>query len=286
MGKGESRVAHASKRSSPRHGRRREVAGLALLIALISLLLILLVFTWTASDTPLPVAAARTPTPAVPLPTSGSHVVVSPNWAGMVLDAAAVTGVQARWAVPRVSSNSPSRVAVWVGVGGIGDSSSSLVQIGTVSQRDESGSLTAAAWWETLPSPGGWHHLDIRLSPGDAVSASLRQLTAATWLLRCTDLGTGAAVSVTVAYHSTGRYADWIVEDPEELLGTYSAGYSDLAAFGTVQVRGAAAVVGGRSAGPMSPGALQIVMGRDGATYAEPTAPDSAGSFSVRRIPD
>ena len=288
MGTGDDRATSPPRRSPTRRRSRREVLGLGLLVAFTCQLLTLLVFTWSGSDAALPAAAAPTPAPRVPLPspTSGSGpLAVSPNWAGVVLDAGDVTAVRARWAVPRIPSPGRTGVAVWVGVGGFGDASDNLIQIGTVSQQEAGGAPTAGAWWETLPSPGGWHHLDIHLSPGDTVAVSMEQVGPQGWILRCSDLESGAAVSITTAYRSAGRYADWIVEDPEELLGTYPAGYADLADFGSVKVRGAAAVVAGQTAGPASPGAMQVVMGRDGATYAAPTAPDAAGSFSVRRVP-
>src|SRR5581483_12285552 len=97
---------------------------------------------------------------AAPAPTAIAQLHVSTNWAGYAVRAPAgktlrfgsVTGT---WRIPRVHcrAGKGSSVAIWVGIGGFGEHSPSLQQLGISADCNPAGRVSYLAWTEIVPAP-------------------------------------------------------------------------------------------------------------------------------------
>jgi len=113
----------------------------------------------------------------------------------------------------------------------------------------------------------------MRITPGDVMTASVRQTSPGTWLISIADTTSGATFTRTIAYSGPGTSAEWVEEAP-----TVGSSQSSLADFGTVTfssltVNGANAALVSSEGGEMLSSA--------GAVVALPSAPGPTGnSFS------
>jgi hypothetical protein len=182
-----------------------------------------------------------------PLPVP--FVSVAGNWAGYVAASnlffpqAAVTAVSASWTVPTVKDIGVNAYsAVWVGVGGMFDSS--LIQVGT-EQDYADGAATYYAWYEMLPA----NQIKInsmQISPGDMMQASidLADSGSNTWSISIEDQTTGQSFQQNFEYNSGKLSAEWIVERPQ-----VNGALAELANFGSVTFSGCQATLSGRTGG-------------------------------------
>ena len=89
---------------------------------------------------------------------AATQEAASENWAGYVVnsnDGSGFSAVSGQWKTPRVdcTANSQSSYsAYWVGLGGGGQQSDALEQIGTQADCTASGTATYYAWYELVPS--------------------------------------------------------------------------------------------------------------------------------------
>jgi hypothetical protein len=196
-------------------------------------------------------SAAPAPQPSSsppPLPSplvSLASAEKSGNWAGYVAgqdlslpQAGSVSDVRGAWIVPAANSAPGQRdafAATWVGIGGY--SFRTIQQIGTDSDLSR-GVPTYYAWYEMLPdSPVP---IDMRISPGDSVSAEVRYLGNDMFLLGISDATTGQSFSTVQVQPGAAREtAEWIVEAPS--LGRRTLPLED---FGTLQFTSASATIG------------------------------------------
>jgi Peptidase A4 family len=148
----------------------------------------------------------------------------SENWAGYVVNSNDGTGfsaVSGQWKTPRVdcTANSQSSYsAYWVGLGGGGEQSSALEQIGT--QADcASGQAAYYAWYELVPSAPV--KIALSINPGDSIWGRTAvdgdqvnlyitdQTTHQTW---------SKTLTMTSATPDTST-AEWVAEAPSECAG-------------------------------------------------------------------
>jgi hypothetical protein len=142
------------------------------------------------------------------------------NWAGYIVVSdvqnpqANVTGVSASWTVPTVTISSEDTLsAVWIGIGGLFDST--LIQTGT-EQDSIQGQSEYSAWVELLPQNA--ITIDtMTISPGDQMNASIQLVDANfdQWSITIQDLTTTQDYTGSFFYTSSQLSAEWIVERPE-----------------------------------------------------------------------
>ena len=221
-------------------------------------------------------AAAQVPlSPMEPATATDS----SYNWAGYVAGSGTYSAVFANWIVPRVDSMGSSLAAdaTWVGIGGV--ESEDLIQVGTQTIAGSGGSVHYEAWWETLPEVS--EHLNLDVSPGDSVSASLVYLGNNMWRVSLIDNTTNKEAQITVPYHSSLSSAEWVEEMPAMEEGNSLIPLDD---FGTMGFWGACTVKDGTSMSPGEAGARPLQMlNRHGDVLAAPSVLGDAGSFTVTR---
>lgn len=171
----------------------------------------------------------------------------SENWAGYVVtpnDDSGFSAVSGQWnqaAVACTANSQPSYSAYWVGLGGGGQESSALEQIGTQADCAASGKTTYYAWYELVPSAPV--KLSLTIKPGDSIWARTAvdgdkvsllitdQTTHQTW---------SKTLTMTSATPDTST-AEWVAEAPSECA---SGALSDctplpLANFGTATFKDA-----------------------------------------------
>ncbi len=181
---------------------------------------------------------------AAPGARAASAVGVSSNWAGYVAlpssgKARDFTGVSGTWRAPAATCTAGRETysAAWTGLGGYGESSGALEQIGTEADCSRSGSAGYAPWWEILPASPV--RISMRIRPGDEITASAT-VHGHDVTLRLRDLTTGARFTTT--RHSSTvdlSSAEWIVEAPSVCPSSGSCTTLALADFGSVPFSGA-----------------------------------------------
>src|SRR5215472_228991 len=174
------------------------------------------------------------------------NVVQNGYWSGFAATAAApYTSASGTFQVPRVSysgsGHSYEDSALWVGIGGDGDST--LIQLGTEQLVTSSGAASYYVWYELYPA--ATVYLGHTVSPGDIITASL-QCTAAcspssvqTWQLTMTDETAGWSWTQSVQYQSSMASAEWITEAPWDGSGELPLDDFVQATFDPVSANGA-----------------------------------------------
>ena len=171
----------------------------------------------------------------------------SENWAGYVVtsnDDSGFSAVSGQWAEPKVACKAnaeSSYSAYWVGLGGGGQQSSALEQIGTQSDCSATGETSYYAWYELVPSAPV--KLSLTINPGDSIWARTA-VSADKVSLYITDQTTHETWSRTLTMTSATpdtSTAEWVAEAPSECA---SGAMSDctpltLANFGTATFKDA-----------------------------------------------
>ncbi len=179
-------------------------------------------------------------------------------WSGYVVpsSSALVTDAQGDWTVPTLNcADTPEgQVSIWIGIGGTGGNSGSLLQTGiNISCVD--GFQDDVAWWEVVPATPNYEETfkDFPVAPGDEVEASVFESTTGAWETEVSDVNTGLSAHMItgeswgVGPTSTGDFtvqgsaagisydggytAEWIVEDP---TNSSTLEYAPFANFGSV----------------------------------------------------
>jgi len=234
------------------------------------------------------------------------HDQASPNWAGWVALAVPrsqglanhFTTVNGSWVQPAATCTRAHSTfaAFWVGLGGYSLHSKALEQIGSEADCDRQGELFYYAWYEFVPRPPVTIHT-IRVSPGDAISASVH-VSANSVRVSLTDNTTGKSFTKKIVMRSPRpdtSAADWITEAPSNCNGANHCRPLVLTNFGQVPFTSASATSIG-FAGSHT-GAIddpqwdhgEIVLSSNGSltyspreqSYALPSLLGSNGSFTV-----
>lgn len=145
------------------------------------------------------------------LPHSTSYS--STNWSGYMSATGVFTGITASWIVPNVSGNGHTLSAdgTWIGIGGVTEGD--LIQTGTQDIVSSNGQVSIAAFYEMLPDAAVTIS-DIAISPGDNVSASIKEVSFEAWTITIADNTDNDSYTTTVLYDSSNSSAEWIEEDP------------------------------------------------------------------------
>jgi hypothetical protein len=151
--------------------------------------------------------------------TAGAAKAVSTNWAGYVTVPSAASGsrfssVSGTWTQPaaRCTAGRETYSAVWVGLGGYGESARALEQVGTDADCTRSGRAVYSAWFELLPA--GSVKVALKVRPGQQLAASVT-VRAQRVTLRIRNLSTGARFNTTRRASTVEvASAEWIVEAP------------------------------------------------------------------------
>ncbi|MGA2282995.1 MAG: G1 family glutamic endopeptidase [Candidatus Dormibacteria bacterium] len=157
----------------------------------------------------------------------------STNWSGYDLSGA-FSGITGCWNVPSVtSSTGPTYSSAWIGMDGV--SNTDLIQTGT--EQDWSSTTGLApysaqyfAWWEILPAPATL--IPMSITPGDAMCASIIEVTPTGRQISLNDVTTGTQFSTTQTYTGPEDSAEWIVEAPDVTTANYSCAPCNLADYG------------------------------------------------------
>ena len=147
-------------------------------------------------------------------------------WSGFAATAAApYSSASGTFQVPRASYSGSGYgyedSALWVGIGGFGDST--LIQLGTEQLVTSSGAESYYVWYELYPA--ATVYLGPTVNPGDIITASL-ECTAGcspslvqTWQLTMIDETAGWSWTHSVQYQSSMASAEWITEAPWDSSG-------------------------------------------------------------------
>lgn len=135
----------------------------------------------------------------------------SSNWSGYAITGSGFTSVTGAWKVPSVSATKRATFSSsWVGIDGFNDSN--LIQTGT-EQDYYSGSAHYNAWWEILPA-AETVITTITVHPGDAMSATISQVSAGVFSITLRDANGNQSFSTTQSYGGQLTSAEWIQEAP------------------------------------------------------------------------
>ena len=141
----------------------------------------------------------------------------STNWSGLIDTGTTYTAVSGYWTVPFIrASTSREAVATWVGISGFTDTT--LIQTG-VDGTTTSGTVRYFPWFELIPTPPV--PINEPVSPGDQMSAVIKQTGVHTWYIGIEDVSKGWVVTGTVTYTAApANSAEWITERPTTVATT------------------------------------------------------------------
>jgi hypothetical protein len=205
--------------------------------------------TGTAVPRAIPSLAATLSPTATPFPVtspaanpSGWTALTDPHWSGYTFPTSGVTGVRAQWREPLVTGSPGMEEFTWVGIGGWDETGSNLIQVGTFAYFPPAGGIHQGIWYETLPPNLAQFPL-INVHPGDQIFASieLTQTNPQTWHMLLVDANNQTSFDQIVAYQSVQKYADYVVEAPNETQSNgppyYPLPHFAAVTFGNMQVR-------------------------------------------------
>jgi hypothetical protein len=174
----------------------------------------------------------------------------SANWSGYVVGGSAsgstpqFSSVSGSWTQPSANcSSGQGDSAFWVGIGGAGQQSQALEQVGT--EADCNGGSTASnfAWYELVPSAPV--RLNLTISPGDHVSGKVT-VNGTNITVSVSDDTTGDSATKTLQMSNPDvSSAEWIAEAPSQCDGSGACQPLPLADFGKVNFTNASATANG-----------------------------------------
>ncbi len=230
--------------------------------------------------TPAPGSSVDSLTPTTPTPpatSTGSATTTgytSTNWSGYLIASQNFTAVSGSWTATRPAGigNTISADSTWIGIGGV--SASDLIQVGTQNIIAPNGQVQTSAFYEILPA-AEQSIASLTVSPGDAMSAAIAQVSPGQWSITITDATTGQTYSTTVVYASSLSSAEWIEEDP-----SFSNNRQiPFDSFGEATFTGALTTANGSSVNLAGGNAQPITMvNRSGQVVAAPSAINAGGT--------
>ena len=184
--------------------------------------------------------------------TTDQQSAVSANWSGYVVGGSQsnsnqqFSSVSGSWTEPSTNcSAGQGDAAYWVGLGGAGQSSQHLEQVGTESDCSGTGAASHYSWWEIVPAAPV--RFDVAISPGDHISAKVT-VSGSNVTMSLTDETTGQSATKTSQMSDPDlSSAEWIAEAPSQCDGSGNCTPVPLADFGTVNFTNASATSNGHS---------------------------------------
>jgi Peptidase A4 family len=195
------------------------------------------------------IAAAAAPTASAA--TTDGQSASSANWSGYVVGGTSgsttkFSSVSASWTEPNVDCNAGQGYsAFWVGIGGAGQPSQALEQVGTEADCSTGGSASHFAWYELVPAAPV--RMDLKVSSGDHISGKVTvNGTNVTVALSDSTTGQSAANNLTMNNPDTSS-AEWIAEAPSRCDGSGSCQPLPLADFKNISFSNASATANGHT---------------------------------------
>jgi Peptidase A4 family len=184
--------------------------------------------------------------------TTGGQAADSANWSGYVAGGAAngadqqFSSVSGSWIQPSANcSSGQGDSAFWVGIGGAGQQSQALEQVGTEADCNGTGAASNFAWYELVPAAPV--RLNLTISPGDHISGKVT-VSGTNVTVSLSDSTTGQSAAKTLQMSSPDvSSAEWIAEAPSQCDGSGSCQPLPLANFGNVSFSNATATANGHT---------------------------------------
>lgn len=169
---------------------------------------------------------------------------VSGNWSGYIAQSSSgqnFSKVSGSWTQPSVSSSTQGYSAFWVGLGGAGQQSQSLEQVGT-SADNANGQTTYYAWYELVPDAE--QKLNLAVHPGDQMNGSVT-VNGTNVTISLSNKSTGQSVTKTLTMSNPDTSsAEWIAEAPSAQSQSGDLQTLPLANFGKVTFTDTSATAG------------------------------------------
>lgn len=181
--------------------------------------------------------------PAALASSANPQAVTSANWSGYVAQSKSGQGfssVSGSWVEPSTNcSSGQGHASFWVGLGGSGQSSQSLEQVGTAADCTAGGSTDHYAWYELVPAAPV--RLGLAISPGDHMTGKV-SVEGTSVTVSLTDSTTGQSATKTLQMNNPDvSSAEWIAEAPSTCDQTGNCQPLPLGDFGTVKFSQASA---------------------------------------------
>lgn len=215
----------------------------------------------------------------------------SENWAGYVVtptNTSGFTSVSASWVEPSATcstSSGDTHAAFWVGLGGSGDQSQALEQVGTEVDCSATGQVSQHAWYELVPSAPV--QMDVPISSGDHISARVT-VSGSDVTVTLSDTTTGQQATRTLQMSNPDTSsAEWIAESPSECSDSLqSCQPLTLTNFGSVTFTNASATAGGHtgSIGDSAWTPSAVVLSSQDGSGAQPSGSSDGSSFTVSYV--
>jgi hypothetical protein len=180
-------------------------------------------------------------------PSGHAQAVTSANWSGYVArsnSGAGFSSVSGSWVEPSTNcSRGQGHASFWVGLGGTGQSSPSLEQVGTAADCGAGGSSDHYAWYELVPAAPV--RLGLGISAGDRLTGKV-SVESTSVMVSLTDTTTGQSATKTLEMNNPAiSSAEWIAEAPSSCDQTGNCQPLPLGDFGTVRFTSASAASNG-----------------------------------------
>jgi Peptidase A4 family len=228
-------------------------------------------------------------TPHASAATGDVQESLSENWSGYTAGSATgssqFSSVSGSWVEPSTNCTAGGRYsAFWVGLGGAGQDSQALEQIGTSADCAADGASQDYAWYELVPA--AQVRLGLAIHAGDHISANVTVSgTDVTVALSDQTSGDSTTKALQMSSPDTSS-AEWIAEAPSSCDQSGDCQPLPLADFGTVTFTGASATAAGHT-GPISdpawtPQAVQLSGGADDSGFAQASLSSDQSSDSAQ----
>jgi Peptidase A4 family len=177
------------------------------------------------------------------------QAATSANWSGYVAQSKSGDGfssVSGSWVEPSTNcSSGQGHASFWVGLGGAGQASQALEQVGTATDCSAGGSTHHYAWYELVPSAPV--QLNLAISPGDHLTGRV-SVQGTTVTVSLTDATTQQSATKTLQMNNPDvSSAEWIAEAPSTCDGMDNCQPLTLGDFGTVRFSNATATSNGHT---------------------------------------
>jgi Peptidase A4 family len=187
--------------------------------------------------------------PAALAASANPQAATSANWSGYVAQSKSGDGfssVSGSWVEPSTNcSTGQGHASFWVGLGGAGQASQSLEQVGTATDCNAGGSTHHYAWYELVPAAPV--QLNLAISPGDHLTGKV-SVEGTTVTVSLTDATTQQSATKTMQMNNPDvSSAEWIAEAPSSCDQMGNCQPLTLGNFGTVRFSNATATSDGHT---------------------------------------
>ena len=224
-----------------------------------------------AANSPAPTVTPEGP-PSVPVSDDEST-----NWSGYAAVGGPYTLATGTFTTPSLVSGTSgvSNVSEWVGLDGLGQGDSDLIQAGVDDVPDASSAtgFDVQAWWEILPA-AQTNITSMTVQPGDKVTVTIWKVSGSTWEIEVADDTSGQSfTSPPQQYSGAGSSVDWVVEAATQC--EISCHVSQAAPYSPPVVFSALGM-----SGPENTGLDEVTMVQGGQSVSTPSAL-AADGFTV-----